>query len=147
MIQHPAKAFSITTDYEAMDMLAVHDFLANHAYWSPGVAFDTICTAWRNSLAFGLLNADGEQVGGARMVTDRATYGYLADVYLLDAYRGQGLGLWMVQTVMAHPELQSVRRFLLATSDMHALYEKCGFTALSSPGKLMEKLSRDAFKL
>ena len=118
--------FEITTDRERIDVAAVHAFLTR-SYWSPGVARDVIERAIANSLAFGLLAPDGAQAGFARAVTDRATYAYLADVYVLEEHRGRGLGVWLVRTVMEHPDLQGLRRWALATADAHGLYARFGF--------------------
>ncbi len=140
MISHASKPYYITGDYEALDLNALHDYLSNVAYWCLGIPIETVQKAWKNSLTFGLMTSGGVMVGGARVVTDKATYAYLADVYILDEHQGQGLGIWLVETIMAHPELQTIRRFLLATSNMHSLYEKFGFSELSQPDMIMEKL-------
>jgi GNAT superfamily N-acetyltransferase len=94
----------------------------------------------KNSLAFGLFRGD-EQVGFARVVTDYATFAYLADVFVLEPHRGQGLGRWMMEVVFSHPELQGLRRWMLATRDAHALYRKCGFADLEDPQIFMERYS------
>ena len=94
---------------------------------------DVVDRAIDNSLCFGLYDEAGRQVGFARAVTDRAAIAYLADVFVLDAQRGRGLGKWLVETVMAHPDLQGLRRFFLGTADAHALYERYGFRPLADP--------------
>lgn len=91
-----------------------------------------------NSLCFGLYRKD-EQVGFARVVTDRATFAYLADVFVLEEHRGRGLGSWLTEVVLSHPELRGLRRWMLATADAHELYRRHGFTGLSEPGKFMER--------
>ncbi|HEU5399164.1 MAG TPA: GNAT family N-acetyltransferase, partial [Gammaproteobacteria bacterium] len=105
--------YLISTDPAKLDPVAVHAFLTT-AYWSPGIPLAVVKKALENSLCFGLYH-QGKQVGLVRVVTDHATYGYLCDVYVLEAHRGKGLGHWMVECVMSHPELQNLRRFTLAT--------------------------------
>jgi GNAT superfamily N-acetyltransferase len=121
-----------------LDFAAVHAALAA-SYWSPGVARETVERAAAGSLAFGLYAPTGEQVGYARVVTDRATFAYLADVYVLDAHRGRGLGRWLVEGVLAHPDLQGLRRWMLATRDAHGLYARLGFTPLPHPERFMQR--------
>jgi GNAT superfamily N-acetyltransferase len=129
-------SYRISTDSSAMDIDAVHAYLA-HSYWAEGIPRDVVAAAIDASLCFGLFAGDA-QVGFARVVTDRATFAYLCDVYVLEAHRGQGLGKWLMDAVVAHPQLQGLRRFLLATQDAHGLYEKLGFTPLARPHIFME---------
>ena len=124
--------FEITTDRARIDVAAVHAFLTR-SYWSPGIARDTVERAIANSLTFSLLAPDGSQAGFARAITDRATYAYLADVYVLEAHRGLGLGKWLVGTIVEHPELQGLRRWALATGDAHGLYARFGFAPPRQP--------------
>lgn len=128
----------IDTSPHRVDLDRVHDFLSNRSYWSRDIPREVVERAVRNSIVFGLYDR-GEQVGFARVTTDRATFAYLADVFVLEEYRGRGLSVWLVQTIAAHPELQGLRRWLLATRDAHGLYEKIGFTPLSDPGLFMER--------
>ena len=128
--------FHITDDPAAVDLDAVHAFLTG-AYWSRGIGRDLVAKAIAGSLPFSLFHG-ARQVGFARVITDRATYGYLADVYVLEEYRGRKLGHWLIETVLAHPELQGLRRLGLVTSDAHALYRGVGFTALATPERHME---------
>ncbi|MEO8334883.1 MAG: GNAT family N-acetyltransferase [bacterium] len=132
--------FTITADPDAVDLVAVHAFLT-HAYWSEGIAASVVARAIAGSIPFSLFHG-AAQVGFARVITDRATYGYLADVYVLEGYRGQGLGQWLIECIMRHPDLQSLRRFGLVTRDAHDLYRKAGFSALSTPDRHMEIVSR-----
>ncbi|PTT91339.1 GNAT family N-acetyltransferase, partial [Pelomonas sp. HMWF004] len=116
---------------------AAHAFLSQ-AYWCEGVPLAVIERAIANSLCIALL-ADGQgQVGFARVVTDRATFAYLCDVYVLPSHRGQGLAGWMVQSLFAHPDLQGLRRSMLFTRDAHALYARQGFKPLATPDRGME---------
>ena len=128
--------FRISDDPAAVDVDAVHAFLTE-AYWSRGISRELVARAIAGSLPFSLFHGD-QQVGFARVITDRATYGYLADVYVLEAFRGHGLGRWLIDTVLAHPDLQGLRRFGLVTRDAHALYRGVGFTALAAPDRHME---------
>lgn len=136
--------YEVTTDRSRFDLGAIHAFLAS-TYWSPGIPRETVARAIENSLCFGLLQA-GAQVGLARVVTDRATFGYLADVYVLPAHRGQGLARLLMDHVLAHPQLQGLRRMLLATRDAHGLYGRYGFTPLAAPDRLMERRRPDAYR-
>ena len=128
--------YRISTDPQQLDLAAVHAYLAQ-SYWSPGIARERVERAAANSLCFGLFQGD-QQVGFARVVTDKTTFAYLADVYILEAHRGQGLSKWLMAIILAHPDLQGLRRFMLATRDAHSLYAQFGFTALANPGRLME---------
>ena len=132
--------YSISTDASRFDVDAIHAFLAQ-TYWSPGVPRSVIETSIANSLCFGLFHGTS-QVGFARVVTDRATFAYLADVYVLEKHRRQGLAKWLVKTILEHPDLQGLRRFLLATRDAHGLYERFGFRPLSNPSRMMEIVAK-----
>ena len=127
--------FIISTDKNKINIEYVHDFLS-HSYWSPGVPMETVTKAMNGSLCFGVYDND-KQIGYARMVTDTATFAYLADVFIDENYRGKGLGKWLVKTILAHPELQGLRRIMLATKDAHALYEQVGFTPINNPERYM----------
>jgi GNAT superfamily N-acetyltransferase/heme-degrading monooxygenase HmoA len=128
--------FTISTDIGRFDFDAIHAALVD-SYWATGVPRAVVEKSAAHSLCFGLFTPD-LQIGFARMVTDRATYAYLADVYVLEEFRGRGLGTWLVETVLAHPELQGLRRFALVTRDAHALYARFGFQALANPARHME---------
>jgi GNAT superfamily N-acetyltransferase len=118
-----------------MDLDAIHAYLTR-SYWAEGISKELMARAMAGSLNFGLFDG-ARQIGFARVITDRATFAYLCDVYVLEAYQGRGLGTWMMQELMTHPELQGLRRFGLVTRDAHRLYERCGFGALSNaPGHM-----------
>jgi GNAT superfamily N-acetyltransferase len=136
--------FDIDTAPERLDVDAVHDFLANHSDWAAGIGRDVVARALAGSFAFGLYEGS-RQIGLARVVTDRATFAYLIDVYVLEAWRGRGLGRWLVSTVRAHPELQGLRRWMLATRDAGDYYRPFGFRDLAHPEWLMEIVDRDVF--
>ena len=137
-------SYEISTDKSRLDLAAIHAYLST-SYWSPGVPREIVARAIEHSLCFGVFHA-GAQVGFARVVTDRATFAYLADVYLLEEHRGRGVARELVGAVMAHPELQGLRRMLLATRDAHGLYEKFGFRPLASPGVMMEVHRPDVYR-
>ncbi len=126
----------VTTDPARFDLRAIHDYLTR-SYWAEGVPFEIVERSIRGSLCFGLLDGDA-QVGFARAITDRATFAYLADVYVLESHRGGGLSVWLMECVMAHPELQGLRRWSLVTKDAHGLYRKFGFEIPARPERHME---------
>lgn len=128
--------YSITTDPGRLDVDAIHGFLSR-SFWAEGIPRDVVAKAIANSLCFGLFDGRS-QVGFARVVTDRATFAYLCDVYVLESHRGRGLGKWLIETVMAHRDLQGLRRFQLVTRDAHGLYARHGFAAPESPERHME---------
>ncbi len=136
--------FSISTDPRRIDLAAAHDFLAG-SYWASAVPREVVARSIEGSIAFGVFHA-GRQIGFARVITDRATYAYLADVYILEEWRGRGLALWLVQTIRAHPELQNLRRWMLATRDAHALYARAGFQMLAQPGRFMEIADPEVYR-
>lgn len=127
--------FSISTDPARLDLRAIHEYLSRA--WSEGIPFETVANAVEGSICFGLFDGS-RQIGLARVVTDKATFGYLCDVYVLEEYRGQGLGKWLMEAVRSHPELQTLRRFVLVTRDAHGLYEQFGFKPLGAPQTYME---------
>ena len=137
-------ALRISTDRRDVDLDVVHGFLSRDAYWCPGIPRAVVARAIANSLCFSAL-LDGRQVGFARVVTDEATFGYLADVFVLPEFRGRGISSAIMQAVDAHPALQSLRRFMLATADAHGLYAKSGFTAVARPERLMERYRPTAY--
>ena len=128
--------YAIATGYERMDIRAIHAYLTT-AYWSEGIPFEVVDRAARHSLAFGVFFHDA-QVGFARVITDRATFAYLADVYVLEPHRGQGLAQELVGVVLQAPEISGVRRMLLATRDAHLLYARFGFKGLAAPERFMQ---------
>ena len=115
----------------------MHRFLSEESYWCPGVSREVVDRSIENSLCFGAYHR-GDQVGFARVVTDRATFAHLMDVFVVEGHRGTGLGKRLVEAVVGHPDLQGLRVFTLATADAHALYERFGFRRVADPGRLME---------
>ena len=136
MAEYTNGQYRITTDTRRLDLDAIHAYLSR-SFWAEGIPKATVAKAMANSLCFGLFHGD-EQIGLARVVTDRATYAYLCDVYVLETHRGRGLGKWLIETVMAHPDLQGLRRFQLVTRDAHGLYSRHGFAAPEHPERHME---------
>jgi GNAT superfamily N-acetyltransferase len=129
--------FLISTDPGRLDLDLVHGFLANEAYWSPGVERGLVERAIQGSLVFGLYDEGNAQIGFSRVVTDGALFAYLRDVFVLKSHRGKGLGLWLTERSLNHPALRSVKRWMLSTDDAHALYAKFGFKPLSRPDVYM----------
>src|SRR5258707_10618374 len=129
------KMIEVSTDPTRIDIGAVHAYLTR-AYWCEGISKDVLAKAIAGSLCFALLGGD-RQIGFARVVTDRATFAYLCDVYVLEEYAGEGLGNRLMQEVQSHPDLQGLRRFVLVTRDAHGLYKQFGFEPLKSPNSDM----------
>ena len=132
--------YTVTTRRERMDVDAIHAYLVR-SYWASGIARETVEEAMRHSLCFGLYAGD-RQIGFARVITDRATFAYLCDVFIDDSYRGRGLGKWLMAAVMDHPDLQGLRRWTLATRDAHGLYKQFGWTDLKHPSDGWRSTSR-----
>ncbi|KFL36319.1 hypothetical protein N788_05350 [Arenimonas donghaensis DSM 18148 = HO3-R19] len=138
-------AVRISDDPADVDLDVVHDFLSTQAYWCLGIPRDVVARAVGHSLCFSAW-VDGRQVGFARIAGDRATFGYLADVFVLQAYRGRGISKALVAAAMAHPETTGLRRIMLATRDAHSLYAGFGFTAPARPESLMERYQPDIYR-
>lgn len=140
--------FLASDDRAHVDFGIVHGFLTT-CYWSAGIPRGLVEKAAANSLCFGVyraaLGSAREQVGFARVVTDRATFAYLADVFVLDAWRGRGLSKLLMRCIMTHPELHGLRRWLLMTKDAHGLYRQFGWEVSSTPERVMEIIVRDAY--
>src|SRR5687767_778876 len=128
--------YEISTDPARLDLVLTHSFLSEEAYWSPGVPRDIVERAFGNSIVFGIYKG-GAQVGLARVVSDKATFAWICDVFVLAGHRGQGLGKWLMECAISHPDLQGLRRWMLATRDAHGLYEQYGFTPLEDPSRFM----------
>ena len=128
--------YEIDDDRRRIQLDVVHDFLRT-AYWSPGVERDVVERAIASSVVVGLYDAAGTQAGMARAVTDRTTFAWIADVFVLPEHRGRGLGRFVVGSLLEHPSLQGLRRIMLATKDAHELYRDYGFTDLDDPGRFM----------
>ena len=138
--------YEIDTDPARLDVGAIHRFLSEESYWSPGVPRDVVERSLRWSLCFGLYAPDGGLAGFGRAVTDHAVFAYLADVFVLPEHRGRGLGVWLMQTMLDHPDLQGLRRTFLVTEDAHGLYERFGFGPPQGIERFME-IARDPEEL
>lgn len=134
----------ISADPSRLDIPLIHRFLTEESYWAKGIPLETVERSIRNSMAFGVYDGD-RQVGFARVITDRATFGYLADVFILPEYRGRGLAGRLVREILAHPELNGLRRWMLATADAHGVYRKAGFGELAKPERFMEISDPDIY--
>lgn len=136
--------FVVTCDPHRQHLDVIHGFLSR-SYWAKGVPEETVRRSMQNSLCFALLHRE-RQVGFARVISDFATIAYLGDVFVLEAFRGQGLSKWLMECVSSHPDLQGLRRWVLATSDAHGLYAQFGFTALAKPEVFMEKHNPNVYE-
>lgn len=136
--------FEITTDVSRVDVDAVHAYLTR-SYWAEGIPKSVVAKSIETSLCFSLFEA-ARQIGFARVVTDCATFAYLCDVYVLEEYRGRGLGKWLMRALLTHPDLQGLRRFMLVTRDAHGLYEPLGFRSPEDPTRYMEFVKRDVYR-
>jgi GNAT superfamily N-acetyltransferase len=128
--------YAISTDQCKLDVDAIYAFLSA-SYWATDIPREVVERSLRNSLCFGLYHNDS-QIGLARVISDYATVAYIGDVYVLPEHRGRGLSKWMMECVLAHPDLQHLRRWTLVTRDAHRLYEKFGFKPLKRPEGFME---------
>ncbi|HLJ63916.1 MAG TPA: GNAT family N-acetyltransferase [Stellaceae bacterium] len=131
--------YEIDTDKARLDLGVIHQFLTR-SHWAAGIDRARVERSIQHSLAFGLYR-EGVEIGFARVVSDHATFAYLADVFVLEDYRDQGLGTWLVQTILAFPALQGMRRWLLGTRDAHRLYRRCGFGEPPPPFAFLERLN------
>lgn len=143
-IQQNFGEFYLTTDKRKMDIVAIHDFLSKYSGWSDNIPFDIVENSIANSLNFGLFH-NGRQIGFARIISDYATIAYLGDVYVLEEYRGQGLSKKLIDFVIAHPNLQGLRRWILLTSTADWLYEKYGFCKVPNPDLYMERYNPNVY--
>ena len=131
--------FEISTERARLDFAALHEFLSGRSYWAQGRSRALVERSIEHSLPFGVYHA-GRLIGFARVVTDYTTFAWLADVFVLEEFRGRGLSKWLMEVISAHPQLQGLRRWVLATRDAHELYRRFGFTALEQPTAWMERL-------
>jgi GNAT superfamily N-acetyltransferase len=130
--------FLISTNLERLQREVIHDFLSTQSYWAQQRSLEVVARSLENSLNFGLYKGE-RQIGFARVVTDYATFAWLADVFIVAEHRGSGLSKWLLQVITSHPQLQGLRRWVLATRDAHELYRRFGFRQLENPDRWMEK--------
>ena len=136
--------FTISTDRSRLNVGAIDRFLREDSYWAKERTLEQTKTAIENSICFGMY--DGEElIGFARVVSDKATFAYIGDVFVIEAYRGRGLSKWLMQVIVEHPDLQGLRRWVLATRDAHGLYEQFDFAPLRFPERWMEKTAPNAY--
>lgn len=136
--------FTISTEKQRLNLDVIHKFLSEDSYWARERSIEQTKTAIENSICFGLYDGD-RQIGFARVVSDKATFAYIGDVFVLSEYRGRGLSKWLMQVIVDHPELQGLRRWVLATKDAHGLYEQFEFAQLRYPERWMEKTAPNAY--
>ena len=129
--------YRVSTDQAEMNLEVIHGFISN-SYWAQGMPKALLQKALANSLCFGVFDKDNQQVAFGRLITDKATFAYLADVFVLESHRGLGLSKLMITAILEHPELQGLRRIMLATRDAHGLYTQFGFKAVDTPEMLMQ---------
>jgi len=131
------QGFNITTNPDDLDIELIYSFISN-TYWANNIPLETFKKSLVNSLVFGVYDDKNQQAGFARVITDKATFAYLSDVFILEAYRGLGLSKFLLRTICEHTDLQGLRRFMLVTSSAHSLYAKFGFKPVSKPEMLMQ---------
>lgn len=136
--------FEIDCGRERLQLNVIQKFLSDESYWAKNRTPEQTRTAIENSICFGLYTGEW-QIGFARVVSDQATFAYIGDVFVIDEFRGRGLSKWLMETIVSHPDLQGLRRWLLATRDAHGLYEKFDFTPLKFPDRWMERTAPDAY--
>lgn len=132
------KGFYISTDKGLLNFELIYNYLDKESYWSKGIEIVKLKNAIENSMCFGVYSDKELQVGFARVVTDQATFAYICDVFIISQYRSFGLSKWLIQTILKHPSLQGLRRWLLATADAHGLYSQFGFIQVNRPDRWME---------
>ncbi len=137
--------YRISTETREMDFDVIYTFIST-SYWAKGIPKATMKKAIENAFCFALFDFENNQVGFARLITDKATFAYLADVFILEDHRQKGLSKWLISEIIDHPQLQGLRRMMLATKDAHGLYQQFGFEPLNSPEMLMQIHKPDAYK-
>jgi GNAT superfamily N-acetyltransferase len=137
--------YHISTDKSMLDLQLIHNYLSGESYWAKGMPLETMKRSIQNSICFGVY-LDDQQVGFARIISDCATFAYLADVFIIQDHRGKGLSKMLMEYIMNLPELQGLRRWVLGTAHAHGLYAQYGFTPLAKPERMMEKHNHDVYK-
>ena len=138
--------YLISADAADVDLDIVYDYLSKESYWAKDIPREIVARSIQHSMCFSVL-FEGAQVGFARVTSDHATFAYVGDVFVLPAHRDKGISIWLMECIVKHPELQGLRRWMLATRDAHSLYTKFGFTPLKAPDRWMEKHRPDVYKL
>ncbi len=142
--------YEISTDKSKLDIPFIHQYLSTASYWAKNIPLALVQKSIQGSVCFGVYDLQpgfpsGKQVGFARMITDGATFGYLADVFIIDQHRGKGLSKWLMEVIVEYPEFQALRRWMLATRDAHGLYSQFEFTALDKPERIMQRLKLNPY--
>jgi GNAT superfamily N-acetyltransferase len=139
--------YLISTDPSLLEVDVIYNYLSGESYWAKNIPRDVVEKSIANSLCFGLYHHN-RQIGFARLITDKATFAYLADVFIISEYRGKGLSKWLIQVIHAHPELQGLRRWVLGTQDAHGLYEQFGWTIFDEDirKRFMQKHNKNAYQ-
>jgi N-acetylglutamate synthase-like GNAT family acetyltransferase len=140
-------SYLISTASSLLDIRVIHNYLSKESYWANNIPIEVVEKSISNSLCFGLYH-NQQQIGFARVVTDKATFAYLADVFILEEQRGNGLSKWMMEVIQSHPELQGLRRWMLGTKDAHGLYEQFGWTVLDEDTRkrFMQRHNKNAYQ-
>ena len=138
--------YTINTDKTKLSIEYIHQYLSEQSYWAKGIPLHTVKRSIEGSVCFGIYKG-AKMVGFARVITDNATFGYLADVFIDEACRGQGLSKWLMEVILAHPDLQGLRRFMLATRDAHGLYRQFDFKELPNPEYMLAIVNPDIYKI
>lgn len=139
------EGYRISTNFSDFDIDLIHNEITN-SYWAKGMPKPLLVKAIKHSLCFAILDKEGRQVGFSRVITDKATFAYLADVFVVSSHRGLGLSKFMLKHIVNHRELQGLRRMLLATADAHGLYQQFGFKSLERPELLMQITNSNVYK-
>jgi GNAT superfamily N-acetyltransferase len=145
VLEYRRGEFVISTDRDRLSLDVVHDFLTN-CCWAKGIPREVVARSIKHSLCFGIYENSGAQVGFARVVSDFATVAYLGDVFVVESHRGRGLSKWLMESIMQHPALQNLRRWILLTRDAHSLYSQFGFTPVKAPERYMELHRPDVYQ-
>lgn len=143
-MEYKQNGYTISTDKTRLDIAGIHAFLRK-SYWASGIPREVVARSIENALCFGVYH-DGRQIGFARVISDYATFAYLGDVFILASHRGRGLAKWLLACIRSHPDLQGLRRWMLATRDAHSLYARVGFKQLHNPEIFMELADPDVYR-
>lgn len=137
--------YHISTDKNKLQTEMIHQYLSTESYWAANIPLATVERCIQGSICFGIYQNE-KQIGFARVVSDAGSFAYLADVFILNEHRGKGLSKWLMKVILAHPDLQGLRRWLLATRDAHTLYAQFGFTPLDNPDRFMQLHNPDVYR-
>ena len=146
VVENRRGEFLISTDPARLDLNVIHEFLTN-CYWAKGIPRDLVARSIEHALCFGVYDGNRAQVAFARVISDFGTIAYIGDVFVLETFRGRGLGKWLMECIMSHPALQNLRRWILTTRDAHGLYSQLGFTPVKAPERFMEIDRPDVYEI